>query len=68
MKMHLEYGPVTMIVSASVFMWIKIIFIEYILWRIPTTESTFDVAIMVKTVTINDVPINNGALLNIQAC
>ena len=28
----------------------------------------FDVANMVKTATVKDVPINNDALLNIQAC
>ena len=50
------------------FMWIKILCIEYILWGIPTIESTFDVANMVKTATVKDVPINNDALLNIQAC
>ena len=49
-------------------MWIKILCIEYILWGIPAIESTFDVANMVKTATVNDVPINNDALLNIQAC
>ena len=49
-------------------MWIKIRCIEYILWGIPTIESTFDVANMVKTATVKDVPINNDALLNIQAC
>ena len=49
-------------------MWIKIICIEYILWRIPTIDSTFDVANMVKTATVKDAPINNDALLNIQAC
>ena len=49
-------------------MWIKILCIEYILWEIPTIESTFDVANMVKTATVKDVPINNDALLNIQAC
>ena len=31
-------------------------------------ESTFDVANMVKNATVKDVPINNDALLNIQAC
>ena len=31
-------------------------------------ESTFDVANMVKIATVKDVPINNDALLNIQAC
>ena len=46
------------------FMWIKILCIEYILWGIPTIESTFD---MVKTATVKDVPMKNYALLNIQA-
>ena len=50
------------------FMWIKILCIEYILWGIPTIEYTFDVANMVKTATVKDVPMNNDALLNIQAC
>ena len=49
-------------------MWIKILCHEYILWRIPRIDSTFDVANMVKTVTVKDVPINNDALLNTQAC
>ena len=49
-------------------MRIKILCIEYILWGIPTIESSFDVANMVKTATVKDVPINNDALLNIQAC
>ena len=49
-------------------MWIKILCIEYILWGIPTIESTFDVANMMKTATMKDVPINNDALLNVQAC
>ena len=31
-------------------------------------ESTFDVANMVKTATVKDVPINNDARLNLQAC
>ena len=31
-------------------------------------ESTFDVANMVKTDTVKDVPISNDALLNLQAC
>ena len=38
-------------------MWIKILCIEYILWGIPTIESTFDVANMVKTATVKYVPI-----------
>ena len=50
------------------FMWIKILCIEYILWGIPTIDATFDVANMLKTATVKDVPINNDALLNIQAC
>ena len=52
----------------SVFMWIKILCIEYIFWGIPTIESKFVVANMVETATVKDVPINNDALLNIQAC
>ena len=54
--------------GTSAFMWIEIICIEYVLWGIPTIESTFDVANMVKTATVKDVPISNDALLNIQAC
>ena len=49
-------------------MWIKILCIAYNLWGIPTIESTFRVANMVKTATVKDVPINNDALLNIPAC
>ena len=49
-------------------MWIKILCIECILSGIPTIESTFDVANMAQTATVKDVPINNDALLNIQAC
>ena len=49
-------------------MWIKILSIEYILWGIPTIESTFGVANMVKTASVKDVPINKDALPNIQAC
>ena len=48
-------------------MWIKIICIEYILWGIPTIESTFDVANIVETATVKDVPINNDAHLNIES-
>ena len=48
-------------------MWITIIYIKYILWGIATIESTFDVANMVKTATMKDVPINNDALRNIHA-
>ena len=50
------------------FMWIKFFCIGYILWGIPTVESTFDVANMVKIATVKDVPLNNNALLNLQAC
>ena len=50
-------------------MQIKILCIEHILLLgIPAIESTFDVANMVKTATVKDVPIYNDALLNIQAC
>ena len=49
-------------------MWIKILCIECILGGIPTIESTYDVANMVKTATVKDVPKNNDARLNIQAC
>ena len=49
-------------------MWIKILCIEHILWEIPTMESTFDVAYMVKTATVKVVPINDDVLLNIQVC
>ena len=48
-------------------MWIEILYIEYILWGIPTIESTFNVANMVKTATVKDVPLNNDAVLNILA-
>ena len=51
-----------------VFLWIKTFCIEYILWGIPTIESTFDVANMVQTTIVKNVPINDDALLNIQAC
>ena len=47
-------------------MWIKIPCIEYILWGIPTIESTFDVANKLKTTILNDVPINNDTFLNIE--
>ena len=50
------------------FLWGLKFFALNILRRIPTIESTFDVANMVKTATVKDVPINNDALLNIQAC
>ena len=46
-------------------MWTKILYIEYILWGIPTIESTFDVANMVKTATVKDVPIKNDAFKHI---
>ena len=38
------------------FMWIEILCIEYILWGIPTIESTFDVANLMKTATVKDLP------------
>ena len=46
-------------------MWIKFLCIQYILCGIPTIESTFDAANMVKTATVKDVQIKNDALLNI---
>ena len=49
-------------------MWITILCIEYILRGVPTIASTFDVANMVKTATVKDVPINIDMLLDIQAC
>ena len=54
--------------SDQLFMWIKILCTDYILLGIPTIESSFDVANMVKTATVKYVPIYNDALLNIQAC
>ena len=50
------------------FLWIKILCIEYILWRILTTKCMFHFVIMLKRLTVKDVPINNYDLLNIQAC
>ena len=50
------------------FMWIKILSIENILWGTPKIEYLFDVANMVKTAIVKNVSINNDALLNIQAC
>ena len=47
---------------------LKFFALNIYLWGIPTIESTFDVANVVKTATVKDVPINNDALLNIQAC
>ena len=47
----------------QLFMWIKILCIVYILWGIPTIESTF-VANMMKTATLKDVPINNEVPIN----
>ena len=46
---------------------LKFFAFEYILWGIPTIESTFDVANMVKSATVKDVQINYDALLNMQA-
>ena len=48
-------------------MWIEIICIEYVLRRILKTKSIFDVANMLKMITVKDVPINNYELLNMQA-
>ena len=47
-------------------MWIKILCVEYILWEIPTIESTFDVANMVKIATVKDVPINTCIMMRCQ--
>ena len=41
------------------FMWIEILCIEYILLRILTTKSMFDVANMWRKYTVKDVSINN---------
>ena len=49
-------------------MWIKIICIEYILRRILTIKSMLDCVIMLKRLTVKDVPINNHGFLNIQTC
>ena len=40
-------------------MQIKIPCIEYILWKILKTKSMFDVAIMIKKLTVKVVPVNN---------
>ena len=48
-------------------MWIKILCIEYILWRIYKTKSMFDVANMLINFTVENVPINIYELLNMQA-
>ena len=49
-------------------MWIKIIYIEYILWRTLSTKSMFAVANMLILSTVKDVTMNNYELLNTQAC
>ena len=82
----IEYGPVTMIVPASghqvrCIPWVQmgtfikeialLCGLKFFALNIFYGESTFDVATMVKTATVKDVPINNDALLNIhgvQAC
>ena len=46
-------------------MWIKILCIEYILWRILSTKSMFDVANMLKRYYFKDGPMNDYELLNI---
>ena len=48
-------------------MWIKNLCVQYILWRILTIKSMFDVANMLKTFTVKDMPVNNYEFLNIQA-
>ena len=48
--------------------WLSFFALNIFLWGIPTVEFIFDVANMVKTATVKDVPINNDALLNIRAC
>ena len=49
------------------FKWIKTLCIEYILWRLLTIKSMFDVANMLKRLTVKDVPINDCGFINIQA-
>ena len=49
-------------------MCIKMLAIEYILWRILTTKSMFDVANMLKKLSVKDVPMNIYKLLNIPVC
>ena len=46
-------------------MWIKILSIEYILWRILTTKSMFDITNMLKIIAVKDVPMNDYEPLNI---
>ena len=46
------------------FIWIKILCIEYILWRILTSKFMLDVANMLKII-VKDVLTNNYQLLNI---
>ena len=47
------------ITKGLAFLWIEILCIQYILWRILATKSLFDVAIMLIRLTVKDVPINN---------
>ena len=46
----------------------EILCMEYILQRILATKSMFDVANMLKKLTVKNVPMNLYELLNIQAC
>ena len=80
---QLSISPVTMIVPASghqvrCIPWVQmgtlnkeigfLCGLKFFTLSIFCVESTFDVANMVKTVTVKDVPINDEALLNMQAC
>ena len=55
-------------IKGLAFLWIEILWIEYLLWKILSTKSMFDVANMLKELSVKDVPMNNYELLNIQAC
>ena len=52
--------------KGTVFMWIKIICIRYILWGNLITMSMFDVA-NIRKMSVKNLPINDYELLNIQA-
>ena len=60
------WAQVAIFKKGLVLMWIKILWIQYILWGILTTKSMFDVANMLKKITVKGVPINSYELLNIQ--
>ena len=49
------------------FMWIKILCIEYMLWRILTTKSVWCCK-YAKNITVKYMPMNNHELLNTHAC